>query len=135
MAGMLHSRRLALQYHWWAWDHARIRAATKATCLDHLLTIVDDILERNRQLGDRPGTWAELAHRVYLRRDQRNPQRWSQSRYMPPPHAMLGLATVRALPPEPQVLGSGSRARVVEVTFESGEGVIIPRANVEVIEQ
>ncbi|MEQ1760218.1 MAG: hypothetical protein ABL986_18025 [Vicinamibacterales bacterium] len=45
------------------------------------------------------------------------------------------LATVRALPPEPQVLGSGSRARVVEVTFESGEGVIIPRANVEVIEE
>ncbi len=41
---------------------------------------------------------------------------------------------VTALPPEPQTLQSGSKARVLEVTFESGEGVIIPRANVELIE-
>jgi hypothetical protein len=45
------------------------------------------------------------------------------------------LGTVSALPPEPHVLASGSRARVLEVTFESGEGVIIPRANVEIIEE
>ena len=44
------------------------------------------------------------------------------------------LGTVRQLPSEPQVLGSGSRARVLEVDLESGERVIIPRANIELIE-
>jgi hypothetical protein len=44
------------------------------------------------------------------------------------------IGRVTALPSEPQVLQSGSKARVLEVTFESGEGVIIPRANVELIE-
>jgi hypothetical protein len=44
------------------------------------------------------------------------------------------IGEVAALPPEPQVLGSGSRARVLEVKLESGESVIIPRANVELIE-
>ncbi len=44
------------------------------------------------------------------------------------------IGRVTALPSEPQILASGSKARVLEVTFESGEGVIIPRANVELIE-
>jgi hypothetical protein len=44
------------------------------------------------------------------------------------------IGRVTALPPEPRTLESGSKARVLEVTFESGEGVIIPRANVELIE-
>jgi hypothetical protein len=44
------------------------------------------------------------------------------------------IGRVTALPQEPQTLQSGSKARVLEVTFESGEGVIIPRANVELIE-
>jgi hypothetical protein len=44
------------------------------------------------------------------------------------------IGRVTGLPPEPQTLQSGSKARVLEVTFESGEGVIIPRANVELIE-
>ena len=44
------------------------------------------------------------------------------------------IGRVTALPPEPRTLQSGSKARVLEVTFESGEGVIIPRANVELIE-
>jgi len=44
------------------------------------------------------------------------------------------IGTVTALPSEPQVLPSGSRARVLQVTFSTGEGVIIPRANVELIE-
>jgi hypothetical protein len=44
------------------------------------------------------------------------------------------LGVVRALPSEPAVLASGSRARVVEVKFASGESAIIPRANVELIE-
>jgi hypothetical protein len=42
---------------------------------------------------------------------------------------------IRDPPPEPHVLASGSRARVLEVTFESGESAIIPRANVEIIEE
>ena len=44
------------------------------------------------------------------------------------------IGTVTDLPSEPQVLPSGSRARVLQVTFRTGDGVIIPRANVELIE-
>jgi hypothetical protein len=44
------------------------------------------------------------------------------------------IGTVSALPAEPRVLESGSKARVLEVKFDSGESVIIPRANVELIE-
>jgi hypothetical protein len=44
------------------------------------------------------------------------------------------IGRVTALPAEPQTLQSGSKARVLEVTFDSGQGVIIPRANVELIE-
>ena len=45
-----------------------------------------------------------------------------------------GLAPVAALPPEPQVLGSGSKARVLEVASAEGGTVVVPRANVELIE-
>jgi hypothetical protein len=44
------------------------------------------------------------------------------------------IGTALALPPEPQVLGSGSKARVLEVQLPSGEKVFVPRANVELIE-
>lgn len=44
------------------------------------------------------------------------------------------IGAVAALPPEPHVLGSGSKARVLEVKLDSGESVVIPRANVELIE-
>jgi hypothetical protein len=44
------------------------------------------------------------------------------------------IGRVCALPREPQVLESGSKARVLEVKVESGESVTIPRANVELIE-
>ena len=44
------------------------------------------------------------------------------------------IGTVTAIPPELQVLASGSRARVIEVTFSTGDGIMIPRANVERIE-
>jgi len=44
------------------------------------------------------------------------------------------LGTVSALPAEPAVLGSGSKARVLEVQFATGGSAIIPRANVELIE-
>ncbi len=44
------------------------------------------------------------------------------------------IGSVGALPPEPQVLDSGSKARVLEVKLDSGESVVIPRANVELIE-
>ncbi len=43
------------------------------------------------------------------------------------------IGTVAGLPPEPQVLGSGSRARVLEVRCETGENIIVPCANVEII--
>ncbi len=43
------------------------------------------------------------------------------------------IGTVSALPTEPQVLASGSKARVLEVDF-GGEKAIVPRANVELIE-
>lgn len=44
------------------------------------------------------------------------------------------IGTVAALPPEPQVLASGSKARVLEVQFADGAKVAVPRANVELIE-
>ena len=44
------------------------------------------------------------------------------------------IGTVAELPPEPRALESGSKARVLEVKLDSGESVVIPRANVELIE-
>jgi hypothetical protein len=44
------------------------------------------------------------------------------------------IGRVKALTPEPAVLGSGSKARVLDVSLDSGEIVSIPRANVELIE-
>jgi hypothetical protein len=44
------------------------------------------------------------------------------------------IGSIHALPPEPQALDSGSKARVLEVKLDSGESVTIPRANVELIE-
>lgn len=44
------------------------------------------------------------------------------------------IGEVSGLPSDPHVLGSGSKARVLEVKFDSGETAIIPRANVELIE-
>jgi hypothetical protein len=49
-----------------------------------------------------------------------------------PYFGMIG--TVKALPSDPHVLGSGSKARVLEVELNTGEAVIVPRANVELIE-
>ncbi len=45
------------------------------------------------------------------------------------------LGTVASLPPEPQALGSESRARVLTVDTVGGETVTVPRANVELIEE
>lgn len=44
------------------------------------------------------------------------------------------IGTVAALPEQPAVLGSGSRARVLEVALADGQRVTVPRANVELIE-
>jgi hypothetical protein len=44
------------------------------------------------------------------------------------------LGTVAALPEQPAVLGSGSKARVLEVATASGQRLTVPRANVELIE-
>lgn len=43
------------------------------------------------------------------------------------------MGNVAALPAEPQVLESGSKARVLEVLVESGERITVPRANVEIV--
>jgi len=51
-------------------------------------------------------------------------------------HPYFGkLGTVTGLPPELQKLDSGSTARVLEVEFPDKERAIIPRANVEMIEE
>jgi len=50
-----------------------------------------------------------------------------------PYFGMIGTAV--ALPAEPQVLGSGSKARVLEVKLPTGEKVFVPRANVELMEE
>ena len=44
------------------------------------------------------------------------------------------LGVVSELPSEPLMLESGSKARILKVTFEDGTVVIVPRANVELIE-
>jgi hypothetical protein len=43
------------------------------------------------------------------------------------------LGKVKSLPVEPAVLESESKARVMEIEFEDGKVVILPRANVEAI--
>lgn len=43
------------------------------------------------------------------------------------------LGEVVSLPPEPQILETGARARVAEVLLEGGEKVVVPRANLEII--
>ena len=43
------------------------------------------------------------------------------------------IGAVTALPEEPRALASGSKARVLEVQFGSGQTVVVPRANVELI--
>ena len=50
------------------------------------------------------------------------------------PHFGL-LGVVASLPPEPVVLPSGSKARVLDVKLDSGQTVTVPRANVELIER
>ncbi len=45
------------------------------------------------------------------------------------------IGSVSRLPADPAVLDSGSKARVLDVRFDSGETVTVPRANVELIEE
>ena len=45
------------------------------------------------------------------------------------------IGSVAALPSEPQLLASGSKARVLDVRLASGDLVRVPRANVELIEE
>jgi transcription antitermination factor NusG len=45
------------------------------------------------------------------------------------------LATVTELPPEPQVIETEAKVRVVRVRLAEGQEVVVPRANVELIEQ
>lgn len=50
------------------------------------------------------------------------------------PHFGL-IGNVAALPSEPAMLPSGSKARVLEVRLDSGQTVTVPRANVELVER
>lgn len=45
------------------------------------------------------------------------------------------IGNVASLPPDPAMLPSGSKARVLEVRLDSGQTVTVPRANVELIER
>lgn len=45
------------------------------------------------------------------------------------------IGRVSALPPKLRILETGSKARVAEVVLESGERVIVPRANLEIISE
>ena len=45
------------------------------------------------------------------------------------------IGRVSSLPTELQVVESGARVRVLEVEFEDGEKAVVPRANVEMIEE
>jgi len=45
------------------------------------------------------------------------------------------IGTVKSLPPELTVIGSESHARVLEVELAGGEVIVIPRANIEVLEK
>ncbi len=44
------------------------------------------------------------------------------------------IGEVAAVPAAPQTLGSGSKARVLEIVLNSGQRILVPRANVELIE-
>ena len=56
----------------------------------------------------------------------------TQVRIIRDPHFGI-IGTVAALPEQPAVLGSGSKARVLEVQLDDGERVTVPRANVELM--
>ncbi len=45
------------------------------------------------------------------------------------------IGTVKSLPPELTMIGSESHARVLEVTLDGGEVIVVPRANIEVLEK
>ncbi|MDA8130537.1 MAG: hypothetical protein M0011_03420 [Elusimicrobia bacterium] len=45
------------------------------------------------------------------------------------------IGTVKSLPPELTVIGSESHARVLEVKLDGGEVIVVPRANIEVLEK
>ena len=45
------------------------------------------------------------------------------------------IGTVASLPPELTKVGSESRVRVLEVTLDGGEKLVVPRANIEVLEK
>jgi biotin carboxyl carrier protein len=45
------------------------------------------------------------------------------------------LGTVAGLPPEPQWLASGAKARVAEVKLADGRSILVPRANLELVEE
>jgi hypothetical protein len=78
-------------------------------------------------------TKEELAHEVEPKHTMGALGIGSPVRIIRDPHFGL-IGKVSGLPSEPQALGSGSKARVLEVALQSGNKVMVPRANVEIIE-
>jgi biotin carboxyl carrier protein len=58
----------------------------------------------------------------------------SKIRIIREPHFGL-LGEVTALPPEPALIESGAKVRILEAKLESGDDVLVPRANVEIVQE
>ncbi len=82
-----------------------------------LIPLSEEEKAHETEAGQSEG-WLEIGRSVRIIRD--------------PYFGMIG--EVGGLPAEPQALDSGSKARVLEVALDSGESVVVPRANVELIE-
>ena len=80
-------------------------------------------------LGETQGASGGAAHHAAAGLEIGTPVRIIRDPYF----GLIG--SVAALPSEPHTLDSGSKARVLEVKFESGRNVVVPRANVELIEE
>ena len=68
------------------------------------------------------------------REDEQSLDLGKKIRLIREPHFGL-LGKVTALPPEPVLIESGAKVRILEAELETGEKVSVPRANVEIIQE
>lgn len=71
---------------------------------------------------------------VSSRDDEQSLDLGTKVRVIREPHFGL-LGEVTALPPEPVVIESGAKVRILEAKLETGDTVSVPRANVEIIQE
>lgn len=71
---------------------------------------------------------------IVVGRDEQSLDIGTTIRIIREPHFGV-LGTVTALPPEPVVIESGARVRILEAKIEDGSNVSVPRANVEIIQE